>query len=134
MKIIVSANRVRSEFVKKVEELSGQNILACYQCGKCSAGCPVVAAMDILPSQVVRLVQLGQEDVLKSKTIWLCASCFTCASRCPRGVDLSRIMESLREIVLRKGEDFVEIPKIPSNLLDQAPQQALVCGLHKYTS
>ena len=75
MRIELNLKKLRSDFVKKIEELSGQNLMSCYQCGKCSAGCPMVSAMDILPNQAIRLVQLGlQEDVLKSETIWLCAS------------------------------------------------------------
>jgi heterodisulfide reductase subunit C len=54
MKVELSSEKVKSDFVKKVEELSGQNILSCYQCGKCSAGCPSSYAMDLLPSQVIR--------------------------------------------------------------------------------
>ena len=120
--------------MKKVEELSGEDIHACYQCGKCSAGCPFVDAMDILPSQVIRLVQLGDEDALKNKTIWLCSSCFTCATRCPKGVDLSKVMEALRTILLRKGFDKVEIKQIDPKKISEVPQQLLVCGFRKLTS
>lgn len=134
MRIKISAEVVHNEFVKKVEELSGQNILSCYQCGECSAGCPIVSAMDLLPNQVIRLVQLGQEEVLKSKTIWLCASCYTCFARCPKGVDLSKIMEALRTIILRKGEDFIELSKLSPELLAQGPQQLFVSTARKFTS
>jgi ferredoxin len=92
--IKISAGSDRSRIISEVENLSGQKILSCYICGKCSAGCPISSLMDIQPHQVIRLIQLGQdEEVLKSKTIWLCSSCFTCASRCPRGINLTAIME-----------------------------------------
>jgi heterodisulfide reductase subunit C len=82
-----------------VESLSGEKVRICYQCGKCSAGCPVAYAMDLLPSQIIRLVQLGLKDlVLSSATIWLCASCETCSTRCPREIDVVRVMDSLRQI------------------------------------
>ena len=75
----LSKERIRSPFVAKVQELSEQNLLVCYQCGKCSAGCPVVSKMDILPNQIIRYAQLGlEEDLLASKSIWACASCMTC--------------------------------------------------------
>lgn len=127
-------NDKRLQFIKKVEELSGEKVLSCYQCGKCSAGCPVAEAMDILPSQVIRLVQLGDENVLDCKAIWICASCFTCASRCPRGIDIARVMESLRSMKLRKGIDYLHIPRISHELLAQAPQQGLISSFRKFTS
>jgi heterodisulfide reductase subunit C len=91
--------------------------------------------MDILPSQIPRLVQLGQEEeVLRSKTIWLCASCFTCETRCPKGVDLAKIMEALRVMVLRKNVDQVSPLEIPRSILEELPQIALVSGFRKFTS
>lgn len=134
MRVELDLKRLRSDFVKKIEELSGQNLLSCYQCGKCSAGCPMVSAMDILPNQAIRLVQLGlQEDVLKSEAIWLCASCVTCGARCPRGVDLSRIMEALRQIMLRKKHNEIDLAKIPGETLADLPPIALVSCFRKNT-
>jgi len=135
MRIIIQSKDVRGPFLAKVGELSGQNIYACYQCGKCAAGCPSISEMDILPSQIPRLVQLGQEEeVLRSKTIWLCASCFTCETRCPKGVDLAKIMEALRVMVLRKNVDQVSPLEIPRSILGELPQIALVSGFRKFTS
>jgi heterodisulfide reductase subunit C2 len=134
MRIELNLKKLRSDFVKKIEELSGQNLMSCYQCGKCSAGCPMVSTMDILPNQAIRLVQLGlQEDVLKSETIWLCASCVTCGARCPRGVDLSRIMEALRQIKLRKKHDGIDLAKISRDTLADLPPIALVSCFRKNT-
>ena len=65
-------------FRERVKELSGEDVGLCYQCGACSSGCPLTDEMDLLPSTVMRLVQLGVEEVLNSKTIWICSSCFTC--------------------------------------------------------
>jgi heterodisulfide reductase subunit C len=120
MRIQISINKVRGPFVRQVEEISGQNLLACNQCGKCSAGCPVVAAMDILPSQVIRMAQLGMEEVLESNTIWICASCLTCVTRCPKGVDVPRLMEALRQISLRKGVTELDLNALPPELVRQS--------------
>ena len=135
MRIEISSPRIHSEFVKKVSEISEQNLNLCYQCGKCSAGCPMSFAMDLLPNQIMRLVQLGmEEDIANSKTIWLCASCFTCTVRCPKGVDISRVMEALRVIALRKNFDFVELSEITPETIAELPQIALVSAFRKLTS
>lgn len=131
----LSKKDIQSEFVRMVEELSGQKLLKCYQCGKCSAGCPVVEAMDILPNQIIRLAQLGSEkELLNSKTIWLCASCVICTSRCPKGIDIAMIMEALRVIVLRKGLDKISPSKISTDILSKIPQQGLVSSMRKFSS
>jgi heterodisulfide reductase subunit C len=90
--------------------------------------------MDVMPSQIVRWVQLGQiDEVLKSKTIWLCAACQTCKVRCPRGVDLARIMEALRQLVLRENLHYVHPNAISKEDLEQLPQIALIASLRKFT-
>ncbi len=132
MRISLSRNDVQNAIIKKVEDISGQNVLACYQCGKCSAGCPMVSLMDLLPNQIIRLVQLGQfDDVLNSKTIWLCASCFSCTTRCPKGVDLAKVMEALRLLLLRKSTNYVELSEL--DIDENIPQIALVSNFRKMT-
>lgn len=80
------------------------NVQDCYQCQKCSAGCPVAFAMDFRPNQIMQMVNLGQrERVLACKTIWVCASCYTCSTRCPNDIDIAGIMDWLRQTALRAG-------------------------------
>ncbi|MBI4768386.1 MAG: 4Fe-4S dicluster domain-containing protein [Deltaproteobacteria bacterium] len=80
------------------------DLFACYQCGKCSNGCPVTFAMDILPHQLIRMLQLGlTEEVLGSKTIWVCSSCETCYTRCPNEIEIPKLMDNLKEEVLKKS-------------------------------
>lgn len=121
------------EFLAKISKLSGQIPTLCDQCGTCSGGCPMIAEMDITPSEMMRKVQLGQTDVLESKSLWLCAACFTCTVRCPRGLDLSKVAEALRQMRLRQAEDYIDIRELPDDELKKLPQIALVGAFRKFT-
>ena len=120
--------------LKKVEELSGEKVFSCHKCGKCSAGCPIGTIMDIRPHQVIELVQANDMTVLNSRTIWLCASCFQCATRCPKDVDLTRVMEALRLLILRSDIDQVQISHLRKEDLEELPPVALVSNFRKSTS
>jgi heterodisulfide reductase subunit C len=134
MRTKISTSLVRGDFVSQVETISGQSLLACNQCGKCSAGCPVAFSTDLLPSQVIRLAQLGIEDVLESQTIWTCAACLTCVARCPKGIDLPRIMEALRLISMQREGDRLDAGKLSPEMVGEVPQLALIGGFRKLTS
>ena len=97
----------------EVEKSSGVKVSACYQCKKCSSGCPVTFAMDYLPNQIIHMIQMGLKDeVLKSATIWVCASCETCTTRCPNDIDIAKIMDTLRMMSLTSGLKIGE-KKVP---------------------
>lgn len=84
-----------------VEWLGQAHLPACYQCGKCTAGCPVSAEMDLVPNRLIRLLQIGDVDAaIASASIWQCISCQTCSARCPKQVDCAAIMDFLRECSL----------------------------------
>lgn len=121
----------KGELAKEVEELSGQNLFGCYQCGTCSAGCPYVDDMDLTPDEVIRYIVLDRPEVLSSKTIWLCSACFTCAERCPRDINITKIMEACRQIVLRKKIDKTQAHKIPKKERKSIPQIAFVSLFRK---
>ena len=88
----------------RIKEEIGENVFLCYQCVKCTSGCPVAEYFDWQPNQIMRAVQLGQEDIaLDSKTPWLCASCLTCTTRCPQGLNITAIMEFLTREALERG-------------------------------
>ena len=135
MKINISRRMAGGKFVEKVEEISGQNLLACYQCGKCSAGCPAVSEMDILPNQIIRYAQLGLKDeLLQSKSIWVCATCLTCNSRCPKGINVAVVFEALRQILLRKRQDYFIPTELTDEEIGEVPTIALISNLRKFTS
>ncbi len=107
--VCVDGSFVDSEFKKRIQDLCGENVMSCYQCGECTAGCPAAFAMDIAPNQVMRMAQLGMVDeLLESKSIWLCAGCETCATRCPRGVALSKVMDACRQTAVKTGKKPAE--------------------------
>jgi heterodisulfide reductase subunit C len=79
-------------------------VMSCFSCRKCSGGCPLTFAMDILPHHVIRLAILGQEEqVLESETIWVCSACQTCTTRCPNGIDIAGVMDWLKEEAVKRG-------------------------------
>ena len=93
-----------SQFGDWLQEVSGVDINVCYQCRKCTSGCPVAYAMDYTPVQILHAACLGLKDLaLRSTTIWLCAGCETCVTRCPQDVDLPQVMDSLKAIAVRWG-------------------------------
>ena len=135
MKNRVSSSRVNGEYIQKVAEISGENLFSCYQCGNCSAGCPSVNEMDLLPNQVVRYLQLGfEEEVKECKSMWVCAACTMCHARCPKGVDISKIMEALRVLRLREvgAKPRIDVTDFSEEYLERAPQIAMISGYRKF--
>lgn len=101
------------DFAREIKNLSGYNLYDCYQCGKCTAGCPVSSFMDNSPTQILRLIQLNQRaSVLRSQTPYVCASCNTCSSRCPMEIDIAKIMETVR-ILAQKGNNKLKLRAVP---------------------
>ncbi len=103
----LNAETLNLNLKHKIKKDTGEDIMLCYQCGKCTAGCPLNDEMDISPNQLLRMLQTEipdlEEKVLKSSTIWLCLSCETCFSRCPKEVDLPKIMDYLRSESMRQN-------------------------------
>ena len=96
--------RPDSAFLEGVEQRSAEKVSRCFQCRKCTIGCPLSFAMDVMPNQVMRMVQLGLwEELLRSKTIWICASCQTCTARCPNDIDIAHVMDTLRQMSREAG-------------------------------
>ena len=93
-------------FTGQVISRSGVNTGLCWQCKCCSSGCPFADAMDYLPNQVIRMVQLGmKKEVLSCSAIWLCVGCHTCSMECPTAIDMAAVMDALRQTAME--EKFV---------------------------
>ena len=89
---------------EEIASEAGVNLKDCYQCGKCTAGCPLAEGMDLMPREVIRYLQLGMADVvLSAKTPWICAQCVVCSSRCPQNVDICSVMRATRLAAKRRG-------------------------------
>lgn len=90
----MAITELKNDLAEKIRAQTGENVYLCYQCVKCTAGCPLMEYFDLAPNQVMRAAQLGMDDtVLNAKTPWLCASCQTCTTRCPQGIDVARVMD-----------------------------------------
>jgi heterodisulfide reductase subunit C len=91
-------------FLEQIEAEGPFQAGACFQCRKCTNGCPVTFAMDLYPDEVIRLVILGQrEAVMACQTIWVCAACETCTTRCPNDVRIAELMDCLKEMAVQAG-------------------------------
>lgn len=96
----------RKDFLREVMKMQGgERIVECMQCGSCAGGCPTRFAMDYSPMQIIKMINLGmKEEVLSSSTIWVCSSCYTCTTRCPRDFNFATLMMSLRNKVIQENQ------------------------------
>lgn len=135
MPIFISTRESDDQLRKKVMEISGQNFQQCYQCGTCSGSCPMAGHITVFPRRIMALLQLGNRKALEeANTPWVCASCHTCMVRCPRGIDITKVMEALRLIKLRQNIDHIEPKKLKPEQVAEMPQIAMVSGFRKMTS
>jgi heterodisulfide reductase subunit C len=101
---ITSMEKMDSLFLEEIKKRSGEDLSLCYQCLKCTAGCPTAPYMDIRPNNIIRMIQMGmKEAVLRSSAIWFCVSCWTCGTRCPNEIDIGILMDALREMAIEEG-------------------------------
>ena len=119
---------------QEVVRISGSNPKKCMKCGKCSATCPAYNEMDFHPHQFVDMVMNGRiEELVNSRGIYNCLSCFACMERCPRSVEPARLIEAVRVAVIRQKENnHLKPDAIPAMLDAELPQQAITSALRKY--
>lgn len=110
---VIKLDESSLKFTDVVSAVGGVDVSYCYQCGKCATGCPVAYEMDLVPTQLMHAIQLGLTDVVyKSKTMWLCASCLTCTTRCPQDIDIAETMNTIKILTVREGKE----PQLPDVL------------------
>jgi len=130
--IPIPEERLRA--VARLEDISGQPILLCLQCGKCTAGCPFAVDMDYMPHQIVHMAQSGRlAELIEIEAIYYCATCFTCLSRCPVGIDIAALAETLRNIALEEEQEKFGPDSIDPDIIREAPQQAIVSLYRKFS-
>lgn len=100
---------LESGFCREIVSITGVNVQLCYQCQKCFAGCPLAKYMDISPDKINRMIQYGLKDrILESSTIWLCAACETCVTRCPNEIDIPKVMDALKQLTISEKKKVAQ--------------------------
>ena len=125
-----NSNNLKEEIIRR----SGVNPVKCMRCGKCSATCPAYDEMEFHPHQFVDMVENGRiEELMNSKGIYTCMSCFACVERCPRSVEPAKLIEAVRTAVIRQQDKtHLKPDAIPEMLDDALPQQAITSAFRKY--
>lgn len=123
----------RSDIIR----ISGVNPLKCMRCGKCTATCPSYDEMEYHPHQFVYMVEKGDiEKLAQSDSLFKCLTCFACVERCPRGVEPAKLIEAVRDTVIRaQGNNHMTMEQFAQKLAeldDELPQQAIVTAFRKY--
>jgi heterodisulfide reductase subunit C len=104
MTIKIKKQPAAESLIRIVEKRADVSLSKCYQCKKCSVGCPVAGQTESPPSEIIRRLQLGAGDeLLQTDLIWTCLSCETCYARCPNEINFAAVIDALRSIALEKG-------------------------------
>ncbi len=134
MTISIGAQTLSLTSIQEINELSGESVNVCMQCATCTGMCPMAQEMDFSPRKVMHLAQFGLVDTMADiNTYWKCASCHACSVKCPRGIDIAKVMEALRQKALRKSKNYIEPSEMPKEVIAEVPQIALVAGFRKFT-
>ncbi len=124
----------KQNIIDTVKDISGVNPRKCMKCGKCSGACPAYDEMEYHPHQFVSMVENGRiEELMNSKGIYTCLSCFACLERCPRNVEPAKLIEPVRLAVIRQqGKDHMKPERVQELLDEDLPQQAITSAFRKY--
>ncbi len=131
----ITSKSIDDNLKRRAREISGQIAQQCFQCGTCTGSCPMIEHMNVTPRGLMALLQWGQADkISEANTPWICASCHVCQVRCPRGVELPKVMEALRQVKLRTNVNQIEPANLQPEEIIDLPQIAMVSGFRKMTS
>ena len=93
MTIAINDHTLSLLSIEKLQELSGESVKVCMQCATCTGMCPMSQEMDYSPRKVMHMAQFGLTSKLATiNTYWKCASCHACSVKCPRGIDIAKVM------------------------------------------
>ena len=120
--------------IDEIKRISGVNPRKCMKCGKCTDSCPAYDEMEYHPPQFVDMVENGRiEELMASRGIYMCLSCFACVERCPRDVKPGKLIDAARQLVVRqRGETYLSPDEVPELLDPELPQQLLVSAFRRY--
>ena len=97
--VLIYETAASRSLVEEIQQRSGQNLQACYQCRRCAAGCPVGEETGVTPDRLIRMILVGdREAALNNLLVWKCVSCYTCGTRCPNNIQTARITETLKKM------------------------------------
>lgn len=118
-------------FVDEVKTLTGISASECYQCFRCTNGCPVAEDMDIAPQKIMAYILNDERTrVLSADALWSCLQCFTCSARCPNGIDIARIIEALRRLALETGmASRIDIRDLDAAMIDSVARYGRIWEL-----
>ena len=121
------------ETIEIIKEISGVNPLKCMKCGKCTASCLAYDEMDIKPHQFVSYIERGDlESLMMSKSIYKCLGCFACIERCPRNVQPGKLIDAVRQAVIRqRGVEGMTLDELRELISEEVPQQLLVSAFRR---
>ena len=135
MTLPINDQSISLKSIEEINTLSGESVKLCMQCSTCTGMCPMAQEMDFSPRKVMHFAQFGLIDrLIEINTFWKCASCHACSVKCPRGIDIAKVMEALRQQTLRKSKNYIEPSQMSKEAIAEMPQIALVAGFRKFTS
>jgi len=104
MAVTISKDQTTQALIKQVQEISGVDLSVCFQCKRCTSGCPVSDMTQSGPAEIIRRLHLNAgNELLQSDILWMCVSCETCSARCPMDIDIAAVMDALRTLAVQKG-------------------------------